>query len=114
MDGYCEPFTVNHDGYELTKLLISHVKIRHRLREIDDEIAEFPNPFVSEGWVTSIPDISATKRFKISDFKKLGKLRREYRKLKEQEENNIRFFKLKQIDGVIQQLEDMQKKPEGS
>jgi hypothetical protein len=113
MDGYIEPSDVSADE-ELSNVLSSHIKVRHRLREIDAEIQAIPNPFVTEGWVTSIPDMGSDKRFKISDFKRLGKLRREYRKLKDTEEQNIRFLKLRQIDGVILQLEEINKKSEGS
>lgn len=112
MDGYEQ--SVVTDGDELAQVLKSHLLVRHRLREIDNEMSSIPNPFDKEGWVTSIPDLDSKQNFKISDFKRIGKLRKEYRKLKDHEEQNIRFLKLKQIDGVIHQLEELNKKSDGT
>ena len=109
MDGYSlEEICELHD---LNTILIGQLKIRQRLREIDIEIGFMPKPPTSDSWVTSIPDMGVPKddRFKLSDFKKIGKLRREYRQLKLEETKSISNLKLKEIDILMARISEIEK-----
>lgn len=102
------------DGYssEIIDLVLEQTKIIQRMSDIDLELEQLPKlPKDLGGWIESLPDISYsnTQRFKVSDFKKISKLNKEYEKLKEKEFQTRTKLRVLLIDDVLGSIEGLNK-----
>lgn len=103
MDGYAE--------IDIVSLICDQLKVKGRIIAIHKEISLMPKaPRDSESWISSIPDLeSSDKRFSIKDLKKMSKLRREMKKLGEQEESNKRKMKIYDLNALLKKIDDIDK-----
>lgn len=80
------------------------VKVNERLKEIAEELATLPKtPRSIDEWIESWHD-PTRQNFSISDYKKHMKINREYQKLVNDAENNLREMKILAIEDIIDKI----------
>lgn len=95
---------------EYEELVRAQAKVKRRISEINTELEKMPKP-TADTYGGGLPDLTkpGDKRFKIPDYKKSQKLRRELTQLKAQEEENARKIKILKLDGLIGKIDDLAK-----
>lgn len=86
---------------DLAKAIENQIRVKSRLIAIHKELESISPPKNPDTWMSSIPEIGATNRFTMKDFKRVLILRREMEKLREEEDHNIRAIRMHDIDRVL-------------
>lgn len=110
MDGYveAESFTAaeaeNYKKYiYIRQLYDNQIRIDNEIAELSSEIDSMPQmPENMEAWIGSF-----RSNFKISDFTKIFKINKKYKKLIEERKNNGRKIKMFAIDNILDQINEV-------
>lgn len=104
MDGYQESPNLNHsDNFKY--YLNNQDKLNTRLQELVKEANELPSfPGSIDDWVVSWADLNHNKNFGINTVSKHLSIQREYDRIVEQSNENIRKMKILSIDDLLDKI----------
>lgn len=107
-DGYINESILQK--YSAMEDLLNHQsEVNKNISNLSKEISQLPElPRNLEEWTDSLSNIySEDKTFKLSDFKRVFKINKEYCELIEKREKNLRQIKMLTIDSVIDRIKNV-------
>lgn len=102
-DGYSFTDTIRSEKFKTCSA--NQIKLNQRLKEIAAEMANLPKPPRRiEDWVDGWADLSIKRNFSMESYDKHIKFRKEYHKLVDTADSNLREMKLLVIEDLLEKI----------